>query len=120
MNEITPENEIPPAHSTAASGTLPIEQTKDRIATIGPTTTFSSCCTQPGASVTNRLLNTSIGSSATKPAIRNPSVSSFQSIWRSPQKLCATSDQADADVSRSRQPPSPTELSCWCPVSAAC
>jgi Bacterial capsule synthesis protein PGA_cap len=31
----------PPDHSTAAKGTFPTEQTKDRIATIGPTSTFS-------------------------------------------------------------------------------
>ena len=72
MNAITPENEIPPAQSTAASGTFPIEQTNERIATIGPTTTFSSSCTPAGASVRKRLLNTPIGSSATKPAIRKP------------------------------------------------
>ena len=41
-NAITPENEMPPAHSTAASGMFPTEQTKASAATIGPTTTFSS------------------------------------------------------------------------------
>ena len=37
MNATTPPKLIPPFHSTAASGTLPIEQTKLRIATTGPT-----------------------------------------------------------------------------------
>src|SRR2546430_11086897 len=37
MNATTPPKLIPPFQSTAASGTLPIEQTKDSIATIGPT-----------------------------------------------------------------------------------
>src|SRR6267378_3169562 len=32
MNEITPPKLMPPFHSTAASGTLPIEHTNDRIA----------------------------------------------------------------------------------------
>ena len=41
MNAITPENEIPPAQSTAASGTFPTEQTNERTATSGPTSTFS-------------------------------------------------------------------------------
>jgi hypothetical protein len=35
-NATTPPKLIPPFHSTAASGTLPIEQTKLRIDTIGP------------------------------------------------------------------------------------
>ena len=37
MNAMTPPKLMPPFHSTAASGTLPIEQTKDTIATTGPT-----------------------------------------------------------------------------------
>ena len=36
MKLITPPKLMPPFHSTAASGTLPIEQTKLRIATTGP------------------------------------------------------------------------------------
>ena len=35
MNAITPPKLIPPFHSTAASGTLPIEQTNETIATSG-------------------------------------------------------------------------------------
>ena len=42
-------------------------------------------------------------SSAMKPASRKPSVISFQSICQSPRKLCATSDQAAAESSRSRR-----------------
>ena len=41
MNAITPAKQIPPDHSTAASGTLPTEQTKLRTAISGPTRTFS-------------------------------------------------------------------------------
>ena len=36
MNASTPPKLIPPFHSTAASGTFPIEQTKLSIATSGP------------------------------------------------------------------------------------
>ena len=43
---MTPENEMPPAHSTAASGMFPIEQTKASAATTGPTTTFSAIRTE--------------------------------------------------------------------------
>ena len=56
MNAITPENEIPPAQSTAASGTFPTEQTKERTATSGPTITFSSSWSAPALSVRKRSL----------------------------------------------------------------
>ena len=36
MNATTPPKLIPPFHSTTASGTFPIEQTKEMIATTGP------------------------------------------------------------------------------------
>ena len=54
MNAITPAKLMPPDHSTAASGTFPIEQTKLSTAISGPAITFSSVCTTGGASVTNR------------------------------------------------------------------
>src|SRR6266511_1729458 len=103
MKAITPENEMPPAQSTAARGTFPTEQTNDSAATMGPSTTFSVSGTQGGAPVTNRALKKSIGSSAMKPAIRKPATISFQSISQSPRKLCATSDQASIEVRRLRQ-----------------
>src|SRR6266511_5590231 len=103
MKATTPENEIPPAHSTAASGTLPTEQTNESTATSGPTTTFSISRGASDASVTKRSLKNDAGSSAMKPAITNPPVISFQSISQSPRKLCATSDHADTEVRRSRQ-----------------
>src|SRR5271166_570735 len=37
MNATTPPKLMPPFHSTAAKGTLPIEQTNEKIATNGPT-----------------------------------------------------------------------------------
>jgi hypothetical protein len=36
MNAVTPAKLMPPFHSTAASGTFPIEQTNESIATTGP------------------------------------------------------------------------------------
>ncbi|CFR86420.1 Uncharacterised protein [Mycobacterium tuberculosis] len=36
MNAMTPPKLMPPFHSTAASGTLPIEQTNETMATMGP------------------------------------------------------------------------------------
>ena len=46
MKATTPAKLIPPDQSTAASGTLPTEQTKVRIAISGPTRTFSIVRTQ--------------------------------------------------------------------------
>src|SRR4249919_990216 len=112
MNAITPENEIPPAQSTAASGTFPIEQTNESTATSGPTITFSGIRIQAGASVRKSALKKLIGRSATKPAIRNPAPISFQSISQSPRKLYATSDHAPTEVKRCRQV-SPSELAEW-------
>src|ERR1700704_3491412 len=97
MNASTPEKEIPPDHRTAASGTLPTEHTKLSTAMIGPTITFSSVCTAGGALVMNRLLKKSLPSSPMNPARKNPSVISFHTIFQSPRKLWATSDQADTD-----------------------
>jgi len=37
IKEITPAKLMPPFHKTAASGTLPMEQTKESSETIGPT-----------------------------------------------------------------------------------
>ena len=47
MNEMTPPKEMPPFHSAAANGTLPIEQTKLMMAMNGPTTTFSRLVQNP-------------------------------------------------------------------------
>ena len=91
---ITPEKEIPPAHSTAARGTFPTEQTNDSAATIGPSTTFSSSRGALDESVRKSPLKKLSGSSAMKPAIRKPPMISFQSISQSLRKLCATSDHA--------------------------
>src|SRR5919108_419996 len=114
MNATTPANEIPPPHSTAASGAFPTEQTNESTATSGPTTTFSISCSAPPVSVRKRPLKTSIGRGAVKPAIRNPPTISFQSIPQSPRKLCATSDQPSSDSTR--EPPAE---GCRWPVSAA-
>ena len=46
MNAITPAKLMPPDQSTAASGTLPTEQTKLSTAISGPTITFSIVCSQ--------------------------------------------------------------------------
>ena len=94
MKAITPAKLRPPDHSTAASGTLPTEQTKLSTAMTGPMTAPHSVCTAAGASSRKRPLKKSSPSSAMKPASRKPVRISFHSICQSPRKLCATSDHA--------------------------
>ena len=103
MKAITPAKLIPPDHSTAASGTLPTEQTKLRTAISGPTRTFSIVRRTGGASVTKRKLKKSLPSKPMKPASRKPIVISFQSIVQSARKLWATSVQASAETSFCRR-----------------
>ncbi len=122
MNAITPAKLIPPDQSTAARGMLPIEQTKLSTAISGPTITFSIATTQPGASLTKRLLKKSLPSRPMKPASRKPIPISFQSICQSPRKLSATSVQLEAESRRARMlwvSPSAWPCSCWCPASAS-
>ncbi len=47
MKAITPPNEIPPDHSAAARGTLPIEHTQLTTAMSGPTRAFSALVQKP-------------------------------------------------------------------------
>ena len=82
---------------------MPTEQTKLSTAMIGPMITFSIVGSGAGAWRMNRCSKKPLPSWAMKPASRNPIVISFQSICQSPRKLCATSDHARAEVSRSRQ-----------------
>ncbi len=54
------------------------------------------------------------------PAMRKPALISFQSICQSPRKLCATSDHASREVSRSRHDLAEAADACWWPAAAAC
>src|SRR3954470_11186759 len=82
-NETTPPNVIPPDHNAAASGTLPIEQTKLMIARKGPSTTFSSADQNP-CPVRNSDRQNDTGTAASaNPATTNPMTSSLRSIVRS-------------------------------------
>ena len=77
---ITPPKEMPPAHRAAASGTLPIEQTKLMIARNGPRTTFSSTEAKP-CPVQNSDCQKLTGTAASaKPATTKPITSSLRSI----------------------------------------
>ena len=68
MNEITPPNEMPPFHSAAASGTLPMEHTKLMMAMNGPTMAFSTLVQKP-CPVMKTACQTDVGTkTARKPA----------------------------------------------------
>ena len=72
MKAITPAKLMPPDHSTAASGTLPTEQTKLSTAMIGPMNAPQTTWMARGASLRNRPLKKSLPSWAMKPAGRQP------------------------------------------------
>ena len=60
MNEMTPPKLIPPFHRTAASGTLPIEQTKLSMEMTGPITGPHSLAAS-GWPVRNRCCQNDVG-----------------------------------------------------------
>ena len=68
MKAITPPKEMPPFHSAAASGTLPMEQTKLMMAMKGPTMAFSTLVQNP-CPVMKTACQTDVGTrTARKPA----------------------------------------------------
>ena len=76
-NASTPAKPIPPDHSTAASGTLPIEQTNDATAINGPTSALSIAGHGAGAWTMKRLSKKLLPSCAMKPASRKPAAISL-------------------------------------------
>jgi hypothetical protein len=83
MKLITPPKLIPPFHSAAASGTLPIEQTKLMSAMNGPIRAFSMLVQMPWPETKNALQNDVGTSTASTPATRNPITISRRSMVRS-------------------------------------
>src|ERR1700737_3199171 len=91
MKEITPPKLIPFDQSKLASGMLPIEQTKDAMAMIGPTAAFSMSRSQSLPVSMNKAFHQLTGTRAERnPAMRKPPKISFQSIDQSIQKALAT------------------------------
>ena len=82
---------------------LPTEQTKVSTAITGPMKAPHTAWTRAEESVEEQAVEEVVAElrDEARPS-RNPMVISFHSICQSPRKLCATSDQADAEVSRSR------------------
>ena len=67
MKAITPAKEMPPDQRTAASGTLPTEQTKLSTAISGPTMTFSSDPSARGASSMKQAVEEVVAQQADEP-----------------------------------------------------
>ena len=103
MKLMTPPKLMPPFHSTAASGTLPIEQTKLSTETTGPTRgpqTFD----QNGWSVRNRCCQKLSGTqAATAPAISSPMTMSRRTAAHSMTKTCATDVKPAGERRRCQQ-----------------
>src|SRR5258708_39333752 len=79
----TPPKLIPPLHSTAASGTLPTEQTKEITATIGPIS-GPTTLDHTGSCDRNRLVQNAYGTqAASAPAISRPPTISIHMLAQS-------------------------------------
>ena len=72
MNASTPPKLMPPFHSTAASGTFPIEQTKLNMATSGPMIGPQNFASVGWCSKNKRCQNESGTHAASAPAISRP------------------------------------------------
>src|SRR6476661_6156886 len=108
MNAMTPPKLMPPLHNTAASGTLPIEQTNDAIETIGPHSTDN-----VGWLLRKRLCQNESGThAAMAPAINKPAIRSRRIAAHSITNTCETAVKPCADASRRQNGPSPaTDMS---------
>ena len=76
MNDTTPPKLIPPFHSTAASGTFPMEHTNENTATIGPTSGPQNFASS-GRPTKKKLFQKDSGTQAARaPAMRSPAAMS--------------------------------------------
>src|SRR3974377_1834391 len=107
MKAMTPPKLMPPFHSTAANGTLPIEQTKDTIATMGPTSGPHSA-DQPGWSAKKKLCQNLSGTQAAMaPAINRPKTRSRRIANHSMTNTCETEVKPGGEKSRCQNDPFP-------------
>src|ERR1700682_1894364 len=86
MKLTTPPKLMPPRQSTAASGTLPTEQTKLTIATSGPTSGPSILASDEWSARKKSRQNESGTQAASAPAMRNPNRMSDQTETQSMTK----------------------------------
>src|SRR5439155_22725435 len=106
MNAATPPKLIPPFHSTAASGTFPIEHTNDSIATSGPTSGPQTLAQNGWSTRKNDCQNDSGTHAASAPAISRPPNTSTQIDAQSMTKkwLIAVYPRGDVTPDRTEPP----------------
>ena len=110
MNAMTPPKLIPPFHSTPASGTLPIEQTKLSTEMTGPMTGPHSRAAS-GWPVRNRCCQKTSGTqAATAPAISSPAAMSRMTAAHSITKMWLTEVYPSRLASRRHQGPAAVML----------
>ncbi len=100
MNATTPPKLMPPFHSTTASGTLPIEQTKETTATSGPISGPQSSDASGWPSKKKVRQNESGTQAAIAPAISRPMTRSRRIAAHSITKTCATEVKPSRENSR--------------------
>jgi hypothetical protein len=105
MKLITPPKLIPPFHSTAASGTFPIEHTNETIEMMGPSK-GPQILASNGCPVKNRCCQKLSGTQAARaPAISNPSTMSRNTAAHSITKMWETEVNPSVDERRERRLP---------------
>ena len=102
MKARTPPNEMPPFHSTAASGTLPIEHTNDSTATSGPISTPQIVESAPWCSRNSDCQKLSGTQAASAPAMRSPPKMSRATAAQSMTKFAAVESTPSRESRRSR------------------
>ena len=112
MNAVTPPKLSPSFHSTAASGTLPIEQTKLSMATTGPTS-GPQIAAATGCPVMKNARQKSGGTQAAMaPAMSRPITRSRRMAAHSITNTCDTDVNPSPDSSRrSSEPRARTDMS---------
>src|SRR6266550_3253806 len=106
MNAMTPPKLMPPFQSTAASGMLPTEQTKEMTATIGPTIGPQTLAAT-GCETKKNSFQKSFGTqAASAPAMSKPPAISFHTASKSMTKYWLVAVKPFFDVMRCQNEPS--------------
>src|SRR6266540_3239598 len=111
MNATTPPKLMPPFHSTAASGTLPIEQTNETTATSGPTSGPQSLASSGWPARKKPCQNPSGTQAASAPATSRPMATSTQTEAQSITKYWLVAVNPSGERSRDQSEPPATAMS---------
>src|SRR6266508_2560395 len=111
MNATTPPKLMPPFHRTAASGTLPIEQTNETTATSGPTSGPQSLAASGWPSRKKPCQKCCGTHAASAPATSRPTAMSTQTDAQSITKYWLVAVNPAGERSRDQMDPPPTAMS---------